>query len=104
MNKKPDNVKPIQWAYFSPKVQAHGLCRYCSEQAVYMRKGTKGYIALCKKHSSVHRTGKGGTMIKWVAWIDAQLLEEIIKKRKEFCKTWPNCECILRGEEKDCIA
>jgi hypothetical protein len=46
-------VKPIHWACFSPRVQAHGQCRYCGDPARYMRHGgLKGeWIALCEWHA-----------------------------------------------------
>ena len=48
----PWEVREIQWYCFSPRIQAHGLCRYCDTPASYMRKRGKGYWqAVCEKHA-----------------------------------------------------
>lgn len=51
-------IRPIEWAYFSAKVQAHMECRYCHERAEWMRgtlnaseRWVKRWTALCPKHA-----------------------------------------------------
>lgn len=59
-------AQPIEWSRFSPKVQAHGRCRYCEAPAEFMRKHPphpwrKGYapfrngqwVALCRTHAKI---------------------------------------------------
>jgi len=45
------DIIPIEWAYLSPKVQAHGMCSYCSRQATWMRRSRRGWVALCHRHA-----------------------------------------------------
>lgn len=56
-------VRPIQWAYFSPEVQAHGQCRYCHRRAEWMRvqeprdyRLTGHWVALCAGHAGKEAT------------------------------------------------
>lgn len=44
------DTSPIEWHLFSPRVQSHGLCRYCDERAVAMRKLSKGWALICLTH------------------------------------------------------
>lgn len=46
---RPD-VAPIEWHRLLPRVQAHGLCRYCESKAVAMRKSATGWLIVCAKH------------------------------------------------------
>lgn len=50
-------VVKIRWEVMSPKVQAHGRCRYCERPAHYMKPVQRGrasrthYVALCDHHA-----------------------------------------------------
>ena len=56
-------VRPIEWAYFDPRTQAHGLCRYhavCGFRAQKMVMSKRGWVLMCDMHVEKQRRKKEG--------------------------------------------